>query len=127
MAPSFDHLPDPEDEEFDDEEEELYFSDLQEKYQVQLQQGLDTFVVIDGLPKDTEETKQKLVKFLLRKLNSVGKTREDLIFMPIGESGQTDGYAIDVKSMILLQYSYLTDLLLSSIHLLLRPRLQSKV
>lgn len=90
MAPSFDHLPDPEDDEYD-EEDELDFSDLQEKYQVQLQQGLDTFVVVDGLPIVTEETKPKLIKFLLRKLNTVGKTREDLVYMPVGKSGQTDG------------------------------------
>jgi translation initiation factor 3 subunit B len=89
MAPSFDHLPDPEDDEYD--EEELDFSDLQEKYQVQLQQGLDTFVVVDGLPPVNEERKGKLIKFLLRKLNSVGRTSEDRIYMPIGESGESDG------------------------------------
>jgi translation initiation factor 3 subunit B len=89
MAPSFDHLPDPEDDEYD--EEELDFSDLQEKFQVTLQSGLDTFVVVDGLPKVTEETKPKLIKFLLRKLTSVGKTKEDLVYMPVGETGQTDG------------------------------------
>ena len=87
MAPSFDHLPDPEDDEFD--EEELDFSDLREKFEVQLEQGLDGFVVIDGLPEVTEETKPKLIKFLLRKLNSVGKTREDSIFMPIGDNGKS--------------------------------------
>lgn len=90
MAPSFDHLPDPQDDEYD-EEDELDFSDLQEKYQVQLQQGLDTFVVVDGLPKVTEETKPKLIKFLLRKLNSVGTTAEDRVYMPVAEGGQTDG------------------------------------
>lgn len=90
MAPSFDHLPDPEEDEYD-EDEELDFSDLQEKYQVQLEEGLNTFVVVDGLPKVTEDTKPKLIKFLLRKLNTVGKTREDLVYMPVGENGQTDG------------------------------------
>jgi len=87
MAPSFDHLPDPEDDEFD--EEELDFSDLRERFEVQLEQGLDGFVVIDGLPEVTEETKPKLIKFLLRKLNGVGKTREDSIYMPIGEDGKS--------------------------------------
>lgn len=87
MAPSFDHLPDPEDEEFD--EEELDFSDLREKFEVQLEQGLDTFVVIDGLPEVTEETRPKLIKFLLKKLNSVGKAREDSIFMPLGDDGKS--------------------------------------
>ena len=86
MAPSFDHLPDPEDDEFD--EEELDFSDLREKFEVQLEQGLDTFVVVDGLPEVTEDTKPKLIKFLLRKLNAVGKTKDD-IFMPIGEDGKS--------------------------------------
>jgi translation initiation factor 3 subunit B len=90
MAPSFDHLPDPDEDEYDDDEE-LDFSDLQEKYQVQLQQGLDTFVVADGLPKVTAEQKPRLIKFLLRKLNDVGKTREDLVYMPISKGGQTDG------------------------------------
>ena len=87
MAPSFDHLPDPEDDEYD--EDELDFSDLREKFEVQLEQGLDTFVVIDGLPEVTEETKSKLIKFLLRKLNAVGRTREDSVFMPIGEDGKS--------------------------------------
>jgi len=40
MAPSFDHLPDPEEDDYD-EEEELDFSDLRERYEVQLEQGLD--------------------------------------------------------------------------------------
>ena len=87
MAPSFDHLPDPEDDEFD--EEELDFSDLRERFEVQLEQGLDGFVVIDGLPEVTEDTKPKLIKFLLRKLNAVGTTREDSIYMPIGEDGKS--------------------------------------
>jgi translation initiation factor 3 subunit B len=87
MAPSFDHLPDPEDEEFD--EEELDFSDLRERFEVQLEQGLDTFVVIDGLPEVNEDTKPKLIKFLLRKLDSVGQTRKDSIHMPIGEDGKS--------------------------------------
>ncbi|GKT89093.1 eukaryotic translation initiation factor 3 [Colletotrichum tofieldiae] len=93
MAPSFDHLreADLDDEEYD--EEEIDISDLREKYEVQLEQGYDTFVVIDGLPEVTEEQKPKLVKFLLKKLNSVGKTREDLIYMPMGENGKSLRFA----------------------------------
>lgn len=99
MAPSFDHLPDPEDDEYD--EDELDFSDLREKFEVQLEQGLDGFVVIDGLPEVTEETKPKLIKFLLRKLNAVGKTREDSIFMPIGEDGKSHKWvASSARSII---------------------------
>lgn len=92
MAPSFDHLPDPEEDDYD-EEEELDFSDLRERFEVQLEQGLDAFVVIDGLPEVTEETRPKLIKFLLRKLNAVGKTREDSIFMPLGDDGKSYRFA----------------------------------
>ena len=91
MAPSFDHLPDPEEEDYD-EDEELDFSDLRERFEVQLEQGLDAFVVIDGLPEVTEETKPKLIKFLLRKLNGVGKVREDSVHMPLGENGKSERY-----------------------------------
>jgi translation initiation factor 3 subunit B len=88
MAPSFDHLPDPEEDEYD--EEELDFSDLRERFEVQLEQGLDAFVVIDGLPVVTEETRPKLIKFLLRKLNSVGRVREDSVHMPLGSDGNSE-------------------------------------
>ena len=89
MAPSFDHLRDADldDDEFD--EDEIDISDLREKYEVQLEQGYDTFVVIDGLPEVTEDQRPRLIKFLLKKLNTVGRTREDLIFMPMGEDGKS--------------------------------------
>lgn len=93
MAPSFDHLPDPEEDDYDEEEEELDFSDLRERFEVQLEQGLDTFVVVDGLPEVTEETRPKLIKFLLRKLNGHGKVREDSVHMPLGEDGKSHKYA----------------------------------
>lgn len=90
MASTFEHLreADLDDDEYD--EEEIDMSDLREKYEVQLDSGYDHFVVIDGLPVVNEAQKPKLVKFLLKKLNSVGKTREDQIYMPIGESGNSE-------------------------------------
>ncbi|RYP40314.1 hypothetical protein DL768_010651 [Monosporascus sp. mg162] len=93
MAPSFDHLRDADVDEDDYDEDEIDFSDLREKYEVQLEQGYDTFVVIDGLPLVNEEQKPKLVKFLLKKLNSVGRTREDLIYMPMGDDGKSLRFA----------------------------------
>jgi translation initiation factor 3 subunit B len=59
-----------------------------------LEEGLDAFVVIDGLPVVPEESKGKLVKFLLRKLNTVGKTREDAIFMPLNDKKMSEGYTV---------------------------------
>ncbi|ORY66602.1 eukaryotic translation initiation factor 3 subunit B [Pseudomassariella vexata] len=89
MAPSFDHLRDAEFDEDDYDEDEVDISDLKEKYEVQLEHGYDSFVVIDGLPEVTEEQKPKLVKFLLKKLNSVGKAKEENVYMPMGEDGKS--------------------------------------
>jgi translation initiation factor 3 subunit B len=86
MAPSYDQLP----EELDIDDSQIDYSDLHEQFEVQLDEGLDTFVVIDGLPKVNEEAKEKLVKFLLRKLNTVAKAKEG-VYMPMGEDGQSEG------------------------------------
>lgn len=90
MAPSFDHLPDPEEEDEYDQEEDVDVSDLRERFEVQLEQGLDAFVVVDGLPEVTEETRPKLIKFLKRKLDAAGKVKEDSIYMPLNESGKSE-------------------------------------
>ena len=68
------------------------FLDLHEQFEVQLEEGLDTFVVVDGLPIVTEDNKPKLVKFLTKRLNEVGKAKADQIFMPIDEAtGKSQG------------------------------------
>lgn len=87
MAPSYNDLP--EEEDFD--EDEIDYSDLIEQYEVKLDEGLDAFVVVDGLPKVAEAAKDKLVSFLVRKLKSAGKAKEDGVFMPMGEDGMTEG------------------------------------
>lgn len=89
MAPTFEHLreADLDDDEFN--EDEIDTSDLRERFEVQLEQGYDTFVVIDGLPKVNEGQKPKLVKFLLKKLNTVGKVREESVYMPMGDDGDS--------------------------------------
>jgi len=87
MPPSFENLP--VDEEFD--EDEIDFSDLRQQYEVRLEEGLDTFVVIDGLPKVPEESVPKLTKFLLRKLNAIGKAKEESVLMPLDQDGVTEG------------------------------------
>lgn len=56
---------------------------------------MDTFVVIDGLPVVPEESRQKLVKFLLRKLNSVGHASEDAVFMPLSDK-KTEGWVLEM-------------------------------
>ena len=68
------------------------YQDLKEQYDVRLEQGLDAFVVVDGLPIVPEESKPKLVKFVVKKLNAVGKVKEDGFFMPVNDQGKTEGY-----------------------------------
>ncbi|PYI30627.1 eukaryotic translation initiation factor 3 subunit B [Aspergillus indologenus CBS 114.80] len=91
MAPSFDTLS--EQDLHEEEEEEIDFSDLKEQFEVKLDEGLDTFVVIDGLPIVPEESRQKLIKFLLRKLTTAGNTSEDAVFMPINDKNMSEGFA----------------------------------
>lgn len=55
---------------------------------------MDTFVIVDGLPIVPEESKQKLTKFLLKKLQAAGRTREDFIIMPMNEKNMSEGWVI---------------------------------
>lgn len=57
-----------------------------------MEEGLDAFVVVDGLPIVPEANKGKLIKFLVKRLNEVGRTKVDDIFMPIDEAtGSSQG------------------------------------
>ncbi|KAH0605215.1 uncharacterized protein H6S33_005197 [Morchella sextelata] len=77
-----------------DDDEDIDFSDLREQHEVRLDEGLDTFVVVDGCPVVSEENKPRLIKFLCKKLGEAGRTKPDAVFMPVNEeSGMTEGYA----------------------------------
>ena len=65
--------------------------DLRAQYDVRRDEGLGTFVVIDGLPIVPAENKSKLTKFLLKKLKTVGETSEDAVFMPLNDQDQSEG------------------------------------
>jgi translation initiation factor 3 subunit B len=80
----------PVDEEIDDEED-IDFSDLKAQFEVRLEEGLDAFVVLDGLPKVPEDSKDKLKKFISRKLNTVGKVRDEGFHMPVNSENMTQG------------------------------------
>lgn len=49
-------------------------------------------MVVDGLPVVPEDSKPKLVKFLVKQLNKAGKVKEDGFFMPVNDKGMTEGY-----------------------------------
>lgn len=48
--------------------------------------------MVDGLPVVPEESKPKLVKFLIKQLNKAGKVKEDGFFMPINDKNMTEGF-----------------------------------
>lgn len=72
-------------------EKQRLHPDLREQHEVRLDEGLDTFVVVDGCPIVSEDQKPKLIKFLCKKLGEVGKTKPDAVFMPVNEEGMTEG------------------------------------
>lgn len=88
MSPSFDRLREADLDEDDFNEDDIDISDLREKYEVQLEQGYDAFVVVDNLPAVNDLQKPKLIKFLLKKLNQVGRVKDDL-YMPMGDDGKS--------------------------------------
>ncbi|KAI5838971.1 eukaryotic translation initiation factor eIF2A-domain-containing protein [Morchella snyderi] len=77
-----------------DDDEDIDFLDLREQFEVRLDEGLDTFVVVDGCPIVPEENRGKLIKFLSKKLSEVGKIKADSVTMPLNaETNKTEGYA----------------------------------
>lgn len=63
-----------------------------EKFEVRLDEGLDTFVVVDGCPQIPEESKGKLIKVLAKRLGEAGHIKTDGIHMPLDENtGKTAG------------------------------------
>ena len=66
-------------------------ADLYEQYEVRLEEGLDAFVVLDGLPIVPAESKEKLVKYITKKLNTAGRIKEEAFFMPTDDKDMTQG------------------------------------
>jgi hypothetical protein len=83
MATAYEQLP--EGDEIDDSE--IDFSDLRAQYEVRVEEGLDTFVVLDGIPVVDEGSVEKLKRFITKKLNSVGRVRENGFHMPLTPEG----------------------------------------
>ena len=44
-----------------------------------------------------EDSKPKLVKYLVKLLNKAGKVKEDGFFMPVNEKGMTEGYDLPLS------------------------------
>jgi translation initiation factor 3 subunit B len=88
MTTQYENLPEGDEIDVD----EIDFSDLRDQYEVRLEEGLDTFVVLDGLPKVPPESIPKLKKFIMKKISPVSKVREEAFHMPLGSDDITEGY-----------------------------------
>lgn len=75
-----------------DSEENIDFSDLEAKYRIEPDDGLETFVVVDGCPVIPESKVPALTKVLMKLFSSVGTIKKDGFFMPV-EGGKTKGFA----------------------------------
>ncbi|CAN6622878.1 eukaryotic translation initiation factor 3 subunit B [Trichomonascus vanleenenianus] len=74
-------------------EEEIDFSDLEKQYEVNPDDGMESFVVIDGIPVVDDKKFEALSKVIKKKLTKdIGKIKDDGFFMPKGEDGLTKGY-----------------------------------
>lgn len=73
--------------------DDIDYSDLEAKYEVNPDFGLDNYVVVDGAPVTTEEKVPVLTKVLKKLLSTYGELEagDDGFFMPV-EGGKTKGY-----------------------------------
>lgn len=76
----------------DDENVQVDFSDLERKYAVSMDMGLDTFIVVDGTPVIKEDKAPLLIKVLTKLFSGVGTIKPNGLHMPTKE-GKTLGFA----------------------------------
>ncbi|KAJ3011033.1 Translation initiation factor 3 subunit b [Thoreauomyces humboldtii] len=81
--------------EYDDneEEEDIDFTDIEERYRVDLPKGFDTVVVVDNVPKVGEAKKDKLLSVIRKIFREVGQIKENGVHMPMdAKTGESKGY-----------------------------------
>ncbi|CAG8445506.1 7837_t:CDS:2 [Ambispora leptoticha] len=71
-------------------EEELDFTDIEEKYQVPFEEGFDTIIVVDNVPIVDESKKDKLFKFITKIFKQAGDIKEGGINMPMEVDPETE-------------------------------------
>ncbi|KAF9313816.1 Translation initiation factor 3 subunit b [Podila horticola] len=63
-------------------EEEIDFSDIEERYQLSFEEGFDNIVVVDNLPLVDDTKQEKLIQFLRKIFKNVGEIRDNHFTMP---------------------------------------------
>ena len=71
-------------------EDDLDFSDIEERYQLSFEEGFDNIVVVDNIPLVDETKEEKLLQFLRKIFKNVGEIRENHFVMPkaVNEKGK---------------------------------------
>lgn len=72
------------------DDSEIDFSDLQQRFAVPPEDGLESTVIIDGTPVAPESKRDALLRVMTSMCSKVGKLRENGIYMPMeeGQDGQ---------------------------------------
>lgn len=71
-------------------EEDIDFTDIEERYQLSFEEGFDNVVVVDNIPLVDETKEEKLVQFLRKIFKNVGEIRDNHFVMPkaVNEKGK---------------------------------------
>ncbi|KAI8362858.1 translation initiation factor eIF-3b [Mortierella sp. GBAus27b] len=71
-------------------EEDIDFSDIEERYQLSFEEGFDNVVVVDNIPLVDETKEEKLIQFLRKIFKNVGEIRDNHFVMPkaVNEKGK---------------------------------------
>ncbi|CAG8605975.1 5784_t:CDS:2 [Acaulospora morrowiae] len=70
-------------------EDEIDFTDIEEKYQVPIEEGFDTIIVVDNVPIVDDSKKEKLLKLIRRIFRNAGEIKEGGIDMPMEVNPET--------------------------------------
>ncbi|KAI8914800.1 hypothetical protein PhCBS80983_g00802 [Powellomyces hirtus] len=77
----------------DEELEDIDFTDIEERYRVELPTGFDTVVVVDNVPKVGEAKKEKLLNVIKKIFKDIGTIKENGLHMPVdSKTGESKGY-----------------------------------
>lgn len=66
------------------------FSDIESKYRVEFDAGLDTVLIVDNLPVVGASKEQKLLNLIIKKFSKHSKIKDDGVYMPM-ENGESKG------------------------------------
>ncbi|CAJ0751189.1 13004_t:CDS:10, partial [Entrophospora sp. SA101] len=85
-------------------EEEIDFTDIEEKYKVSFEKGLDTIIVVDNAPVVDQSRVAKLLTFIKKIFKNVGEIKENGIFMPMDPEPEPETGKLKSRGLAIKQY-----------------------